>query len=562
MADVMLYDQFGREIDLAKNKKPDRTPLAVAPLLDSFREYVTDGLTPERLARVFKAADMGDVRSQAELFDQLEEKDGHLLCERDKRKNVILDLEFNIEPASDDSRDVKIAEFVEEFFDDLADWEDSLTAVQDAVGKGFSAQEIFWDVSEGQAVPTKLEFIEQKRFMYTDESGILRKYPRLLTDDDPMGVEIQPWKIMLHQYGGKSGHSARSGIYRVASWMVLFKHYAIKDWVIFCEVFGMPLRLGKYSPGATEDDKAALVAAISSLGSDAAGIISKSTEIEFVETVKTAGSDLYKVLGDFCNAEISKALLGQTLSSQVGDKGSYAASKTHNEVRLDLLKADGRAAAATVRNQLIRPLVGFNFGWDTALPKYKSVYDEDEDLVAKTNWMDKAVSQVQVPAKWYREELGIPEPEEDEEVIGGTVDSDQGKIYKYHLDHKIVKINEAREKLGLEPVADGDRFPEPLEKPFSKQEAKLIAAKQGLIDSAPDTVESLVSVTTERAEMNTMIDPIKELLDQAESLEEFRDRLLEIYSHVSEGEMAKVMQRALSLAEISGRFDVEAENGL
>jgi F-type H+-transporting ATPase subunit beta len=35
----------------------------------------------------------------------------------------------------------------------------------------------------------------------------------------------------------------------------LFKNYDIKDWVIFLEKYGQPMRLGKFTPGASEDDK-------------------------------------------------------------------------------------------------------------------------------------------------------------------------------------------------------------------------------------------------------------------------------------------------------------------
>jgi len=413
----LLYDQHGRPIE--RTKKPDRRPLAVAPLGDSFRDYVTDGLTPERLAAVFKEADCGNVRRQAELFEQLEEKDGHLLCERDKRRHLVLDLDFRVSPAAEDARSAKVAGFVEDFFKNHADWSDCKVALQDAVGKGYAALEPHWDISEGQAIPAKFEFLEQKRFLYTDPSGVLRRYPLLTSDAHPMGEEIPAWKTILHQYGGKSGHATRSGIYRVAAWMVLFKHYSLKDWVIFCEVFGMPLRIGKYDSGANKDDKDALIAAISSLGSDAAGIISKSTEIEFVDSVKQGKGDLYKQLADFCNAEVSKAVLGQTLTAQVGDTGSYAASNTHNEIRKDLLLADGRALVTTIRNQLVRPLVGFNFGWDTALPGLEAVLEEAEDYKAKAEWLDKVTSKVAVPAKWFRAQFKIPEQEKGEEMVGG-----------------------------------------------------------------------------------------------------------------------------------------------
>lgn len=518
MGSVTLYDQFGRKIDLGANKTPDKTPLGVAPVLDSLREYVTDGLTPERLARVFKAADTGDVRSQADLFELLEEKDGHLLCERDKRKNVILDMDFHVEPASEDARDQRVADFIQETFAGLADWDDTIVSMQDAVGKGYAAQEINWDVSEGQAVPAGVDFLEQKRCIFTDTKGLLQTYPRLVTDEDSMGVEIPAWKVLFHRYGGKSGHATRSGIYRVAAWMVLFKNYAIKDWVVFCEIFGMPLRLGKYDSGATKDEKAALRQAISSLGSDAAGIISKSTEIEFVQTVTKGTSDLYKILASFCNGEMSKAILGQTLTTEVDGKGSYAASKTHNEVRMDLLRADGRAIAATIRDQLIRPMVGFNFGWDTALPKYKAVFEEPEDLVAKSEWMGNMLPHVRMPGSFVNRSFGIPDRDGDEEMVGGPAEEKTGRT----------------------------------------ESAKTVAAKE---NAQKDQIDILTEATLAGGGVEELLQPARDLLEQVESLEEFRDGLLALYGDMETLQLANVMQQAFSLADLAGRFDAGAENG-
>ncbi|MBM9605958.1 DUF935 domain-containing protein [Desulfopila inferna] len=512
---VKLYDQFNREIDISKNKKPERAALAVAPILDSFREYVTYGLTPERLAAVFKAADAGDLRAQAELFDQLEERDGHLLCERDKRKNVILDVDFTIEPASDDGRDAKVAEFVEQSLQDIADYGECLISLQDAVGKGFACLENHWDASEGQAVIQQMEFVEQKRFRFNDDAGLLRKYPRLVTDTDAMGVEIPAWKATMHQYGGKSGHPARSGIYRVASWMVLFKNYAIKDWVIFCELFGMPLRIGKYDQGAGKEDKDALINAISSLGSDAAGIISKSTEIEFVETVKSARGDLWKLLADFCNAEISKAVLGQTLSAQVGDKGSYAASKTHNEVRLDLLTADGRALASTIRSQVIRPLVGFNFGWDTPLPKYLSKFDEGENLKEKAEWIGELMDRsVPMSLPWLRKEFSIPEPEKGEEIITAS---------------------------------------KSLESPYS---AKIVAADKPAPDRRQQVLDNHAEELAGAADLSGNEAAILEAVQRANSYEEAFENVLALYPDMDVATLQDSVETAMVNGNLFGRMAV------
>jgi phage gp29-like protein len=515
---VILYDQFGREIK--KQKAPEKRALAVAPILDSFRDYVTDGLTPERLATIFKEADGGNVSRQAALFEQLEEKDGHLLCERDKRKNIILDLDFEVEPASDDARDIKVAEFIGDFFKNHSDWDDCLVSLQDAVGKGFAAMEIHWDVSEGMAMPGKLEFLEQQRFLFTDNNGLLRRFPLLLSDEHAMGAEIPEWKVLLHQYGGKSGHATRSGIYRVAAWMVLFKHYAIKDWVIFCETYGMPLRLGRYDQGASSEDRAALLAAISSLGTDAAGIISKSTEIEFVEASQgSVKGDLWKMLAEFCNGEISKAILGQTLTADVGESGSYAASKTHDGIRLDLLKADGRAEAATIRNQLIRPMVGFNFGWDTRIPGYFARLDEDEDLDAKASWVEKITRIHQVPASWLNKEFNIPEPKKGELMVGGG----------------------------------GQQQPAPVQLPFA---AKLLVAKDrntaGFTEEQ-QALEELGDEAIEQTHLDANEQKLLETVRSSASYEEAMEKIIALYPDMDMSSLQAVMEMAAFNAEMFGR---------
>lgn len=516
---MALYDQFNREIP-ETTKAPETRSLPGAVQLLGSRDYVTDGLDPGTMAQLFKSADKGDVKRQAELFDLIEEKDAHLLCERDKRKNVILDLNWKLEPASDDAKDDKVCEFVRDWIDEQTDWEDNLVALQDAVGKGYSALEPFWDASEGQALPEKIEFIEQKRFRFMDADGNLSKIPLLITDDAPDGIEIPAWRTILHQYGGKSGHPARSGIFRVCAWMTLFKLYSIKDWVSFIEVFGMPLRLGKYNPNASPEDRQALMDALVSLGSDAAGIISNATEIEFVTSeAGKSSSNIYMDLASFCNAEMSKSMLGQTLTTQIGSSGSYAAAKTHNEVRLDLLKADGRAVASTIRSQLIRPIVGFNFGWETPVPKFTAKWKEEEDLVKTAEWLEKVTTFRSVPAAWVDQKFGIPEAEEGGEMVGGP---------------------------------QAAPTPEPT---AAKQK---VVAKQETGD-AGDVIDIITNTALDETSMDEMLAPVKQLLDEVESLEEFRDRLLDVFAEMDPVAVGNAIERALILAELSGRFDVSED---
>ncbi|MCF6246910.1 MAG: DUF935 domain-containing protein [Desulfobacula sp.] len=519
---VILYDQFNRPIKQAKSK-PERRPLASAPLTDVYREYVTSGLTPERLARILKEADAGDLRRQAELFDQIEERDGHIIGDISKRRNVILDADFTLSPASEDRKNVAVYEDVKEMLDGITDWPDVLESMQDAVGKGFSSFEMDWDVSEGQAQVQKFDFLEQKRFSFIDEKGLICDVPRLITDDAPMGVDIPAWKVMMHRYGGKSGSAVKSGLYRICAWWFLFKNYSIKDWLLFCEIYGMPLRLGKYDPGASKEDKQALAIAVRTIGSDAAGIISKSTEIEFKEGSKgSVNSDLYKGIPDFANKEMSKAILGGTLTSDVDGKGSYAASNTHNDVRHDLINADARSIAATVRNQLIRPYVGFNYGWDTAIPKYEGRFKK-EDLKAHAEMLDKFSDKMDIPVSHVRDKFNIPKPEKGEECLRAKNSQISTPV---------------KSKLPL----------------VAKQENNSRNANLDILDMVLGRLEKESDVHVQK-----LLEPVRKIMAKSASLEELKDKLFEAYPDMDAGALGAVIEKAMTVSDLMGRYEVDTD---
>ncbi|MNG37535.1 hypothetical protein D3C84_1249230 [compost metagenome] len=53
-----------------------------------------------------------------------------------------------------------------------------------------------------------------------------------------------------------------------------------------------------------------------------------------------------------------------------------------------------------------------------------------------------------------------------------------------------------------------------------------------------------------------MVEEIKALLDQVNSLEEFRDRLIEVYPAMSAAQLADVIADGLTAASLAGRDDI------
>lgn len=523
-----------RRSQALQTPRPESREVAAAQVTDKYSEYPSDGLTPVRLAEIFKEADAGDVLRQAELFEEMEEKDPHLFSQLQTRKNAVTGLDYEVIPFdSDDPRDKEIAEFVEAQLGGIEGFEDIMLDLLDAIGKGFAVSEIMWSYDEGHVVVDDIRSRHQKRFFWdsVDDSFKVR------TQEAPEGIELPKNKFIVHKYKARSGHPSRAGVLRVVAWMYLFKNYTLKDWVAFCEVFGMPLRLGKYQPGASEDDKRALMQALVAIGADAAGIFPDGTAIEFVNTEKTSSTDLYERLARYCDEQVSKAILGQTLTSDSGG-GSYAQSKTHNDVRHDLTAADCKAIAATLRRDLIRPLVLYNFGEDKRIPYLRFDAEESEDLTQTATVIGTLIREagLKVPTSYIYKKFSIPKPEGDEEVATPPGQTAQGA--------------------GFGPFS------------FKAQPGEPIALKAG--DGAghgtQERVDRLAAAATRKSAgaFKKAFGPVLKKIENAESLEELRDMMedekavAELFGEMDVSEVEELLQKVMLYANLEGRA---AEDG-
>ena len=508
---------FVPEIDTG-TRRPVTARVALGDVNDKFSSYPSNGLTPRRLAQIFREADEGNVLRQMELFEEMEEKDTHLFSQLQTRKLAVTGLDWEVQPFSEDEGDKQIADFVSGQLKGLENFDEVLLDMLDGIGKGISIMEIDWAVENGRNVIRDVEYVHPKKLIWdgaTDEM-------KICTREYPSGTELPANKFVVHRYKAKSGHASRAGILRVVAWMYLFKNYDIKDWVSFCEVFGMPLRLGKYDASASEDDKKQLMEAIINLGTDAAGIVPNSTMIEFIESSKTSSIELYENFARFCDEQMSKAILGQTLTSDSGG-GSYAQSKTHNEVRHDLTVADSKALAGTIRRDIIRPLVEFNFGPNANVPFFgfdcREVEDQKEAVqVLKTLACNMGLK---IPTSYIYQKFNIPKPEEGDEV--------------------------------LQPQSYTPRA--------GAEEAEELKLKQQEGQAEQRQVDAIVSAANKQAEsiFREMVKPIFKMIDKAEDMDELQTvlkdekKLRELYQEMESPELEDLIQQGIYLSHLIGR---------
>lgn len=407
---MALLDQYGRPIAKAALKTEQAGP-TLRGIRQPAGNHQAPGLTPRKLARILRTSIDGDPEAYLELAEDMEERNEHYAGVLGVRKRQVSGLEITVEAASEDAEDIKDADLVREAIA-RDEFEDELFDILDALGKGFSATEIIWDTSEGQWMPSALKWRDPRWFRFADEDGETLKLRGDGGDED-----LLPNKWIVHKAKVKSGLPIRGGIARSVAWTFLFKAFTMKDWAVFTEAYGQPLRLGKYGPDATPDERDVLLNAVANIGSDFAGIIPNSMAVEFIKAEIAGSHELYEKRNDWLDRQTSKIVLGQTGTTDA-QAGGYAVGKVHDGVRDDIERADARQLRASLNRDLVVPLVSLNRG---PRKKYPKLCIGRPDEVDTEKMVKNVVSLVPLGLKvgmaTMRDKIGVPEPDKDEELL-------------------------------------------------------------------------------------------------------------------------------------------------
>lgn len=522
---AQLLDAYGRPIRTAELKREVARP-SIAGVRSAWADSVAAGLTPARLASILQGAAEGEPRDYLALAEEMEERDPHYASVLGTRKRVISGLQPTVEAASEDARDVEIAEAVSRAIADHDGWSELVEDLLDGLGKGFSVVEIDWETTERQWRPRRFLHRDPRWFRFDRETG---RALRLLTDGDAEGEPLAPAKFLAMTAKLKSGLPLRGGLARLVAFGWLCKQYALKDWIAFVECYGFPLRLGRYGPEATKDDVRILHTAVASIGSDAAAVLPRSMEIEFQELASNARSDTFEKLAQWIDKQTSKAVLGQTMSAD--DGASLAQAKVHDDVRLDIAQADARAVGAVIARDLIRPFVDLNWGAPAnGYPLLRIHVPEPEDTKLLMESVGKlAPLGVRFAASELRAKLGLRDPEGDEETIGAAPQpAPPPAAPPAETARRIARLIELAR---AEPAEPADPW------------------------SALDPIEAAAALDWER-QLGPMIEPIEALAAEVEAAgggyAEFRARLPELLERMEVGPLIDGLVGAMFQARAMG----------
>ena len=307
------------------------------------------GMTAARLLGIIDQAEGGSTEELFALYRDVIASDTHIQSEFAKRKDAVLGDTVAVLPYDKtDSAAVSAQELCEKLvdaqpFNILADWLLNAALYPVAVAeKVFAPTPGGYRLAQVVPVPYRLLDYRDGRLRIYDVDG---QGNRLATSHLP-----DPARYVVHRGHNLPLPDTWGGPMRACLFWWLLKTMSRQWWAELLERFGMPFLKGKFSD---DSGKAILTRAFAMAQRLGGVVISKNTEVEIQQAASGDSSNSHERFIEACNREISKLIVGQTLSTTAEATGlGSGTANLQGAVKDDIRKKDARLLALTIRNQL------------------------------------------------------------------------------------------------------------------------------------------------------------------------------------------------------------------
>jgi len=450
------------------------------------------------------------------IYDALE-RDGMVYGCLQKRKLAVTARPWEVVPGGDGPLDAKAAELAKGMLEALG-FDRLCTGLLDALLKGYAVAEILWESDGARIYPRKVKSRNQRRFHFDTEGKL-----RLLTHQDMYrGEPVPERKFIVHTFGDKDDSPYGLGLGTRLFWYVLFKREDLRCWLLYQDKFASPTAVGKYSPGASDQEQQKLLAALEAIAREAQVIIPEGMAIELLEAKRnSAGSQ--EAFCRYMDEQIGYIILGDAPGAKDSGGALASAAILRNEVRLELVAADADLLSATLNETLLTWFTELNVP-GAVPPKVWRVVKPDEDMTKRSE-RDKNLGSL-----GYR-----PTLKSVQDTYGGEWEPLPG-----------FGAGRAAGGQPLSPESDASAFAEAA---FAASAAASFP-DQDALDAA---VDSLPGDELDQA-MRAMLKPVIDMLAKSSDPEAAMARLEDIFPDLDATGLATMLARAMFVAEVWGRI--------
>lgn len=382
-----------------------------------------------------RAAENVDFPRRSRLYDLYSDilMDTHLSCVIDKRRNAVLSspVEFWRDGKPDDC----IGEQMR------SPWFAKLLAdIIDSKIWGFSLCQFYkqGDWVDYDLIPRKHADPVRRLILrhQTDITGVSwDEYPDLLFIGQPDDLGL---------------------LAKAAPW-VIYKRNTTGDWSQFSEVFGMPIQEYTYDTD-DEDSRQRAIDDAASAGALAVFVHGKDTTLNLVEAGnKTGSADVYERLCERCNNEISKLILGNTLTTEAAETGTQALGTVHKKVEDQVTQADRRYILNVLNYDMAD--IFQRMGIDTSGGEFVYPEQKDIDPSAKMAILSQLKASFSLPVSddYLYTTFGVEKPDDYEQMKKRQQEeSDEQRLISMAQDIEDAGSKDDGGK-SADPAADGSQ---------------------------------------------------------------------------------------------------------
>jgi hypothetical protein len=312
--------------------------------------------------------------------------DAHIFGAMTARKNQMLSSEFMVVDNNDIENEEKTALIKAEWFIEF------VSLAMDSIFYGYSAIQFVDNIDnqfrEVYAIPR--EYIKQ-------ELGLVVPNPAQMTGksylEDPM---IKDWIIGV---GGKRD----LGLLAKLAPLYIWKKNAETAWADYTEIYGIPMRLGKTNL-RDQETRELFISMMRDMGKGGYAVVGKDDIVEIIEASNGSSYQVFDMLIDRMNSEISKLILGQT--STMDEKAHVGSANVHERVLHEFAEVDERFICSVFTKHLIPFLNQHGFGFEGFHIKVKE--DDELDLEVKSKIDLALLEYYDIPVEYIMETYGTP----------------------------------------------------------------------------------------------------------------------------------------------------------
>jgi len=324
------------------------------------------------------------------IYNEMVETDSRIESAINTLKTIRLSSGWDVVSASNEAKDLEIRDFVKWNLENLENsFEDDLREIMGALEMGVSINEIIWRVCEkgkynGKVIISNIKSKDPSKFnINTDDFDNILENGIINISNYDWGKEYPTEKFIIYSFNKKYenifGTSRLKSLYSL--WFL--KQRLLEAWGVFMEKYGNPTSILKAPQSIYDEAKENLLYILKQLRFETSIVLPEGVEYQIMSADNKGGSPFENAF-KYIDEEITKTILGQTLTTTQGQTGSYSLGKVHFDILTLYIEQLGKDVAdKAINNQLIKRLVDYNYLDIIDYPKFvfKPLIQDDIDKI-------------------------------------------------------------------------------------------------------------------------------------------------------------------------------------